>query len=152
MSKIIDQKLTTIKSFYTYLGNILDKGYMNDELSLDHIVKFIKQYKYQTNDDNNTEEEREEDTEEESDKDEDNDEDDSSDSDNNSIFYSADKVSQLLSGSSNSYNTSKLNDNDYKKIDAFLNESDEFISLDLYTKSTKSIDRMKLFLNNSLSY
>ena len=145
MSEIIDQKLTTIKSFHTYLGNILDKGYMNDESSLDHIIKFLKQYKYQINDDNNTEEESEKESEEDDDEDEDN---ESSDSDNNSIFYSADKVSQF----SNSYNTSKLNDNDYKKLDAFLNESDDFISLDLYTKSTKSVDRMKLFLNSSSSY
>jgi hypothetical protein len=152
MSEIIDQKLTKIKSFHTYLGNILDKGYMNDESSLDHIVKFLKQYKHQINDDNNTEEESEKESEEDDD-DEDNEDNDSSDSDNNSIFYSADKVSIFTNSyNTNSCNTSKLNDNDYKRIDAFLNESDDFISLDLYTKSTKSIDRMKIFLNNSLSY
>lgn len=37
-----DEKLTTIKAFHTYLGNIIDKGYNNDYDTLSYIVKKIE--------------------------------------------------------------------------------------------------------------
>ena len=41
---IYDEKLTTIKAFYTYLGEVLDKGYNNNYDTLMYIVKHINNY------------------------------------------------------------------------------------------------------------
>jgi len=40
----IDKNLSTIKSFYTYIGNIIDKGHTNDNTTLDNLCGIIKIY------------------------------------------------------------------------------------------------------------
>ena len=36
----IDKNLSTIKGFYTYIGDIIDKGYSNDNTTLDNKTTF----------------------------------------------------------------------------------------------------------------
>ena len=43
-SKGFDKNLTLIKGFYTYIGNIIDKGYSNDSSTLDNLCTIIKIY------------------------------------------------------------------------------------------------------------
>jgi hypothetical protein len=63
-----DEQLNTIKAFHTYLSEVIDKGYNNNQEIIKLIVKNINEYIEQMTDlengkDNDTEEEEEEEDE-----------------------------------------------------------------------------------------
>ena len=52
-SVMYDEKLTTIKAFHSYLGDVIDKGYNNDTYTLLLIVKHINNFVYEHIESNN---------------------------------------------------------------------------------------------------
>ncbi len=133
----IDQKLTNIKSFYTYLGNILDKGYMNHESTLDKLDNLIKKYNYVESDEEQTDAEMEPESEPEMEFESDNEME--SDSDNTNCISSF-------------FHQRHEPDKETIKIQKFLNESNNLSDIYLYKNTSKYIDEMKLYLDNSMLY
>jgi hypothetical protein len=167
----MDEQLTKLKVWITFLNNVVDKGYNNDHIMLNTLVDYLDSYNLtNTTSDNNSASDDEYNIYNDS----------NTDSENDSPFifeHDTDINMHRLVNIDNIYPSYKLKDDkiepsspmeNYKKlelpklipnvskeqqkIDAFLNNSfeDKISSFTFYsTNGTKTIDRMNQFIKSN---
>ena len=123
-----DEQLNTIKAFHSYLSDIIDKGYNNNQDIIKLIAKNINEYIEQMEELEAEQNESEKDSDEtESDE---NESDETESEDDNTI------VKQKIQS----------------KMDKFLNTETDLSKIYLYQKDNKYISELNEFINNSYFY